>query len=50
VVAFGFVEYAHQEYVLKSLEMITFNKSFLVLIIKMLLTVKLLRNDKCEIY
>jgi hypothetical protein len=24
--------------------------SFLVLIIKMLVTVKLLRNDKCEIY
>jgi hypothetical protein len=48
---FGFVEYALQEYVLKSLEMVAFNKSLPVLIIiKMYVTVKLLGNDKCEIY
>jgi hypothetical protein len=46
------VEYAHQEYGLKSTEMVTFNKSLPVGTNnnKMYVTVKLLRNDKREIY
>jgi hypothetical protein len=50
VAAFEFVEYAHQEYGLKSTEMVTFNKSFPVLIGNENVTGNLLRNNKCAIY